>query len=593
MPAQNELQRDVSAVPNPFENPTPHISMYTAQEIATLQCRLDKQLGPEYISSRPGAGGAKVYYLAAEKAINLANEVFGFNGWSSAIKNVQIDFVDEDRNTGKISLGLSIIVRVTLRDGTFHEDIGYGHIENCKGKAAAFEKAKKEAATDALKRALRNFGNVLGNCLYDRQYLQRVTKIKMEPSRWDVDNLHRHHDYAPIKKGLATEESGENKIIKPPRTSSTISDVSHGDGDYDEFGADVFDETDMIHTDEVIMDSLMSGNETSHSTSNQQGAIALVRNQSTPKTPQTHSMSALRPPSEVGASHIPGLLKPSPLSANIKQDDERGEIIPPRTSIGLLSKGDSMPPPPVSKQQDYRRTPTHNLGAHQTDAGALEDKPLLQQPSKGLSDGSEHREISIGFIPSRAAETLLKSDGPPAQMTAVPAYNPHAESPSIRRTSGINHAKSEPITRKGIVGLNNQIQGAQPMPSSNPTQFAGGATSVVPRPIRGPGQGPANFVNPQSDLSRRIGVPTSGIANPFAHRAGYKSPVTKRFVAGVHETSGVGDGAGRVPLSDVSNTAADNHAPFSGGDRGKGDGKTANLDDEGGGDKKRTKVADG
>ena len=138
---------------------------FTAQEIATLQSRLDKQLGPEYISTRPGAGGGKVHYLAAEKVINLANEVFGFNGWSSAIQNVQIDFVDENPQNGKTTLGLSTIVRVTLRDGTFHEDIGYGHIENCKGKAAAFEKAKKEAATDAMKRALRNFGNVLGNCL--------------------------------------------------------------------------------------------------------------------------------------------------------------------------------------------------------------------------------------------------------------------------------------------------------------------------------------------------------------------------------------------------------------------------------------------
>jgi len=48
------------------------------------------------------------------------------------------------------------------------KDIGYGHIENCKGKAPAFEKAKKEGTTDALKRALRNFGNLLGNCLYDK-----------------------------------------------------------------------------------------------------------------------------------------------------------------------------------------------------------------------------------------------------------------------------------------------------------------------------------------------------------------------------------------------------------------------------------------
>ena len=94
---------------------------YTAQEVATLQSRLDKQLGPEFISSRPGAAGQKVHYLAAEKVINLANEVFGFNGWSSAIQNIQIDFVDENTNTGKITLGLSVIVRVTLRDGSFHE----------------------------------------------------------------------------------------------------------------------------------------------------------------------------------------------------------------------------------------------------------------------------------------------------------------------------------------------------------------------------------------------------------------------------------------------------------------------------------------
>jgi DNA repair and recombination protein RAD52 len=58
-----------------------------------LASRLEKQLGPEYLSSRPGASGQKVHYLAAEKCINLANEIFGFNGWSSCIKNIQIDFV--------------------------------------------------------------------------------------------------------------------------------------------------------------------------------------------------------------------------------------------------------------------------------------------------------------------------------------------------------------------------------------------------------------------------------------------------------------------------------------------------------------------
>ena len=81
------------AAANPFEEEKPHVSEYTAAEIATLSSRLGKQLGPEYISSRSGPGGNKVHYLSAHKCINLANEVFGFNGWSSSIQNIQVDFV--------------------------------------------------------------------------------------------------------------------------------------------------------------------------------------------------------------------------------------------------------------------------------------------------------------------------------------------------------------------------------------------------------------------------------------------------------------------------------------------------------------------
>lgn len=180
------------------QQPAQRMSEYTAQEIATLQSRLEKQLGPEYLSARAGPSGQKVHYIAAEKVITLANEVFGFNGWSSSIQNIQIDFVDEHPQTFKISVGLSVIVRVTLRDGTYHEDIGYGHIENCKGKAAAFEKAKKEGTTDALKRALRSFGNVLGNCIYDKKYVERVSKMKAVPVNkrtFAEQGLHRHADY--------------------------------------------------------------------------------------------------------------------------------------------------------------------------------------------------------------------------------------------------------------------------------------------------------------------------------------------------------------------------------------------------------------
>lgn len=37
--------------------------------------------------------------------------------------------------------------------------------------------------TDGIKRALRNFGNLLGNCLYDKEYAKEIVKIKVPPVR--------------------------------------------------------------------------------------------------------------------------------------------------------------------------------------------------------------------------------------------------------------------------------------------------------------------------------------------------------------------------------------------------------------------------
>lgn len=48
-------------------------------------------------------------------------------------------------------------------------------------------KAKKEAVTDATKRALKTFGNVLGNCLYDKEYAKEVVKMKVPPVSLRID----------------------------------------------------------------------------------------------------------------------------------------------------------------------------------------------------------------------------------------------------------------------------------------------------------------------------------------------------------------------------------------------------------------------
>jgi DNA repair and recombination protein RAD52 len=67
------------------------ISVATHKQIASLQAKLDQKLGPEYISQRPGPGGGpKLTYAEGWKLINLANEVFGFNGWSSSISSLAV-----------------------------------------------------------------------------------------------------------------------------------------------------------------------------------------------------------------------------------------------------------------------------------------------------------------------------------------------------------------------------------------------------------------------------------------------------------------------------------------------------------------------
>ena len=61
-----------------------------------------------------------------------------------------------------------------LQDGSFHEDVGYGVSEGLKSKALSLEKARKEAVTDGMKRALKYLDL---NC-----YISSVRNVKIESS---------------------------------------------------------------------------------------------------------------------------------------------------------------------------------------------------------------------------------------------------------------------------------------------------------------------------------------------------------------------------------------------------------------------------
>ncbi|KAG0230490.1 DNA repair protein rad52 [Actinomortierella wolfii] len=167
---------------------------FTPDETAFLDEQLPKYLSAEYTSTRQGPGRTTLTYVEAWRIKNVANRLFGFNGWSSTVSDVTIDFTDIAPD-GRIFIGVSAVVRVTLKDGTCHEDLGFGSSENLKSKAASFEKAKKEAVTDALKRALTSFGNVLGACLYDKHYCKEISQFK--PLKRSIHESEYYNDASP------------------------------------------------------------------------------------------------------------------------------------------------------------------------------------------------------------------------------------------------------------------------------------------------------------------------------------------------------------------------------------------------------------
>lgn len=98
--------------------PSKPIREFTPSEESSIRVKLEAPIPAEGIAYR-SSGGGQVAYIEGWRAFNYANDIFGFNGWSSEILNFTTDFMDEDG--GKISVGVSCTVRITLKDGTFHD----------------------------------------------------------------------------------------------------------------------------------------------------------------------------------------------------------------------------------------------------------------------------------------------------------------------------------------------------------------------------------------------------------------------------------------------------------------------------------------
>ena len=110
------------------------------------------------VSERKGRGGRRFSYIEGHTAIDQANQVFGYGGWG-------YELVDEvTLREFKSGAAYSATVRVTVPGAPSRSDVGFQPVSD--DSAEGHETAYKGAVTDALKRALRSFGDRFGNGLY-------------------------------------------------------------------------------------------------------------------------------------------------------------------------------------------------------------------------------------------------------------------------------------------------------------------------------------------------------------------------------------------------------------------------------------------
>jgi hypothetical protein len=457
-------------------------------------------------------------------------------------------------------------------------------IENCKGKGAAFEKAKKEAATDGLKRALRNFGNVLGNCLYDKEYLKKVGNMKVKPIKWHENRLHRHPDFAPQPAEGAEKEEADGVKTEPHKTpmkpnhamrtftgqSDRTASSASLDAE-DEFGGNLFDGMEISEEqgDEFTFESMPAPKEAAPKAiealkkmDSSDGAAphrpspgpqngpprqAMNRVQSMPAMRQNGAGQPPQQPQQQNQGPPrPGPPPRAPQIPNAQQNMNKPRGVPPAVDIhappkpsAMNGNGNSNPP-----QQNQPLRPTPPQAQNQNQNGPLRPNGPGQPQTPQANNNTT--KAPMGFVTSRAAELMQNADPSTTSTISLPAFNPHADSPvpAEKRTPGIDHTRSMKITREAV--------GAPPAPEP-PAQgrpaAAGSGTGQFQRPT----MNRSNFVNPQQDGGRRIGMPNGGAGahamSPLANRGGYKQPsmvggVKRPALADVSNQGGKGDGSG-------------------------------------------------
>jgi DNA repair and recombination protein RAD52 len=353
---------------------------------------------------------------------------------------------------------------------------------------------------------------VLGNCLYDQDYLPKVTKIKPGGRRWDLESLHRHPSYGPIKADPESNDSSKEAVkeqtkeqeSRPSRSTSvqSVAALAHED---DEYG-DMPEDMDMINPDEVCLPAERSPIKQSHRPPEPRdvdrsstGAIGQLVQLQHNKVP------ALQPPRQQTPD---GLKRQGPAQDH---PQFRPHPQPPQNMQPLQSR------PGTDRRSIGASGPTNDTPQRNNQNQIPEPDPETNEPP---SPGPG-KDAPVQWYSPRVLLNGTSGDKTAAKVALNP-FNPQAPFHS-QTTNSVNYSRSAPIKRQHV--------GQAPPPAIN--------SNITP-------QNRPNFVNPQADSSRKIGMPSGGVPSPLSNRTSYKPPgpaIGKRNAEAMN----------RSPLSDVSN----------------------------------------
>ena len=193
---------------------------WSKDEMTKIENALHQGLDMEDVAKRRGPGGTTLTYIEGWKAFEMANSIFGVDGWSCQIKSLSLDYAPEySKSKDRWTVSATALVTIKLKNGSYHEDVGCGN-GTSKNKFDAIESAKKQAVTDARKRALRLLGPKLGNCLYDKKF--KITKRKAISAERSVNTTSSNHvaTFRPCKTAPpASYQSKNTASVKPASVS--------------------------------------------------------------------------------------------------------------------------------------------------------------------------------------------------------------------------------------------------------------------------------------------------------------------------------------------------------------------------------------